>query len=84
MTDIRIIADEFRDGIEGYDSNLYMVLKDGPIKSIADMKGKIFATNGIGGGQDIFARVMFETRPRISARLYDNRDDLSDNEGDAS
>jgi NitT/TauT family transport system substrate-binding protein len=58
MTDVRVIADEFRDGFEDYDTNLYMVLKDGPIKTIEDMKGKIFATNGIGGGQDIFARVM--------------------------
>jgi NitT/TauT family transport system substrate-binding protein len=59
MTDIRIVGDEFRDGFGTYESSQYLVLNDGPIKSIADMKGKIFATNGIGGGQDIFARVMF-------------------------
>jgi NitT/TauT family transport system substrate-binding protein len=58
MTDIRIIGDEFRDGFEDYESTQYFVLKDGPVKSIADMKGKVFATNGIGGGQDIYARVM--------------------------
>jgi NitT/TauT family transport system substrate-binding protein len=59
MTDIRIIGDEFRDGVDDFDSTQYLVLKDGPINSIADMKGKVFATNGIGGGQDIFARFMF-------------------------
>lgn len=58
LTDLRIIADEVRDGVEGYDTNRYMVLKDGPVKTIADLKGKVVATNGIGSGQDIFMRVM--------------------------
>lgn len=58
MTDLRIVGDEFRDGHEDYNTNEYMVLKDGPIKEIKDLKGKIFATNGIGGGQDVFCRVM--------------------------
>ncbi len=58
MTDIRIVADELRDGFGDFESTQYFVLKDGPVKSIADMKGKVFATNGIGGGQDIYARVM--------------------------
>jgi NitT/TauT family transport system substrate-binding protein len=58
MTDIRIVADELRDGYEDYESTQYFVLKDGPVKSFADMKGKVFATNGIGGGQDIYARAM--------------------------
>lgn len=59
MTDLRIVGDEFRDGFEDYNTNEYMVLKDGPVQKVADMKGRIFATNGIGGGQDVFARVMF-------------------------
>jgi sulfonate transport system substrate-binding protein len=58
MTDLRIIGDEFRDGHEDYETNQYMVLKDGPIQKVQDLKGKVFATNGIGGGQDVFARVM--------------------------
>lgn len=58
MTDLRIVGDEFRDGHEDYNTNEYMVLKDGPIKEVKDLKGKIFATNGIGGGQDVFCRVM--------------------------
>jgi sulfonate transport system substrate-binding protein len=58
LSDLRIIADEVRDGVEGYDTNRYMVLKDGPIKSVKDLKGKVVAINGIGGGQDIFMRVM--------------------------
>jgi NitT/TauT family transport system substrate-binding protein len=58
MTDLRIIADEFRDGVGDYETNKYMVLKDSPIQKVEDLKGKIFATNGIGSGQDVFARVM--------------------------
>jgi len=58
LDDLRIVADEIRDGVEGYDTNRYMVLKDGPIQKVEDLKGKVVATNGIGGGQDIFMRVM--------------------------
>src|SRR5579862_1502889 len=58
LTDLRIIADEVRDGVDGYDTNRYIVLKDGPVKKIEDLKGKVVAINGIGGGQDIFMRVM--------------------------
>jgi len=58
MTDLRIVADEFRDGVGEYETNQYMVLKDSPIQKVEDLKGKIFATNGIGSGQDVFARVM--------------------------
>jgi NitT/TauT family transport system substrate-binding protein len=58
LSDLRIIADEVRDGVEGYDTNRYMVAKDGPIQKVEDLKGKVVAINGIGGGQDIFMRVM--------------------------
>jgi NitT/TauT family transport system substrate-binding protein len=58
MTDLKIIADEFRDGVGDYATNEYMVLKDGPVKEVKDLKGKVFATNGVGGGNDIFGRVM--------------------------
>src|SRR5262249_13314234 len=37
MDDLRIIADEFRDGVEGYYSQEYMVLSDGPIKKVEDL-----------------------------------------------
>jgi sulfonate transport system substrate-binding protein len=58
MTDLRIIADEARDGVPGYDTNRYIVRKDSGIDKVEDLKGKIAATNGLGGGQDIFMRVM--------------------------
>jgi hypothetical protein len=47
MDDMRVIADEFQDGVEGYYSDEFMVLKDGPIKKVEDLKGKVVD----GGGQ---------------------------------
>ena len=32
MDDLRVISDEFQDGVEGYYSNEFFVLKDGPIR----------------------------------------------------
>src|SRR5215510_418833 len=45
MQDLRLIADEFQDGADGYYSAEFMVLKDGPIKKIEDLKGKVVAVN---------------------------------------
>jgi len=58
LDDLRIVSDEVRDGYEGYDTNRYMVRKDSGIETVEDLKGKIAAVNGLGGGQDIFMRVM--------------------------
>jgi NitT/TauT family transport system substrate-binding protein len=58
MDDLRIIADEFQDGVEGYYTDEYMVLKDSPIKTVADLKGKVLATNGAGSAVDIALRAM--------------------------
>jgi NitT/TauT family transport system substrate-binding protein len=58
LNDLRIVFDEVRDGVEGYDTNRYIVLKAGPVQKVEDLKGKVVAINGIGGGQDIFMRVM--------------------------
>lgn len=58
MDDLRIIADELQDGVPGYYSNEYMVLKDSPIKRVEDLKGKVLASNGYGSGTDIPMRIM--------------------------
>jgi sulfonate transport system substrate-binding protein len=58
MTDLRVITDELQDGVPGYYSNEFMVRKDGPIKSFADLKGKVVATNAFGSGTDIPLRVI--------------------------
>ena len=48
MSDFRILADEFRDGVDGYYSSEEFVLKDGGIDKVEDLKGKVLATNAIG------------------------------------
>ena len=56
MDDLRVISDEFQDGVEGYYSNEFFVLKDGPIKKVEDLKGKVVATNAVGSAVDIASR----------------------------
>jgi NitT/TauT family transport system substrate-binding protein len=58
MEDLRVIAAEFRDGAPGYYSQEYFVLKDGAIKDIKDMKGKVVGTNAVGSAVDVATRAM--------------------------
>ena len=69
MDDLRVIADEFRDGVEGYYSQEYMVLADGPIKKVEDLKGKVIATNAAGSAVDVATRAMLR-----KFKLEDKRD----------
>jgi NitT/TauT family transport system substrate-binding protein len=69
MSDLRIIADEFQDGAPGYYSNEFFVAKDGPIKTIEDLKGKVIATNVAGSAVDIAMRAMLKKHG-----LQDKRD----------
>jgi len=68
MTDLTVIADEIRDGVPGWRTNEFMVLKDGPVKTVADLKGKTLATNAIGAGIDLVMEYMLfknkMTRPK--------------------
>jgi len=56
--DIRLIADMFQDGVPGYYSTNYVVRADAPIRTVADLRGKVLATNAIGGAVDVAARAM--------------------------
>jgi sulfonate transport system substrate-binding protein len=56
MGDLRVIRDEIQDGVPGYGSNEFMVLNDGPVKTVADLKGKVLATNAMGSAVDIAMR----------------------------
>jgi len=58
MSDIRAIGDENQDGVEGWYSAQFLVLKDSPIRTVADLKGKVLASNAIGGGLDVAIRAM--------------------------
>jgi NitT/TauT family transport system substrate-binding protein len=58
MDDLRIIADEFQDGVGDYYSQEYMVLKDSPIQKVEDLKGKVVATNAAGSAVDVAMKAM--------------------------
>jgi sulfonate transport system substrate-binding protein len=70
MTDIRIVADDFRDGTDGHETNLFMVLRDGPIQKVEDLKGKVVAVPNIGSGMDIYMRVMLRRHGLEHPRDY--------------
>lgn len=69
MEDLRIIADVFQDGVPGYHTNAFMVRKDSNINSVADLKGKVVATNQRGSAVDMAARAMLAKH-----KLQDQRD----------
>jgi ABC-type nitrate/sulfonate/bicarbonate transport systems, periplasmic components len=58
LSDLRVIADEFQDGVQDYYSQEYMVLADGPVKRLEDMRGRVIATNAGGSAVDIAMRKM--------------------------
>jgi len=70
LTDLRIIADEFQDGVEGYYSQEFMVLADGPVKKVEDLKGKVIATNAAGSAIDIAMRAMLRKHGLEDKRDY--------------
>lgn len=69
LEDLRVIADEFQDGVPGYYSNEFFVHQDSPIKSVADIKGKIVATNAAGSAVDLGLKMVLK-----KAGLQENRD----------
>jgi sulfonate transport system substrate-binding protein len=70
MDDLRVIADDFQDGVDGYYSNEFDVLNDGPIKKIEDLKGKIVATNAAGSAVDVAMRAMLRRHGLENNRDY--------------
>src|SRR6202167_5653141 len=70
MDDIRVITDDFQDGVEGYASNDFEVLADGPIKTVEDLKGNVLATNSAGSGVDVAMRAMLRKHGLEANRDY--------------
>jgi NitT/TauT family transport system substrate-binding protein len=70
MDDLRVIADEFQDGNPGFYSNEFMVLADGPIKKVEDLKGRALATNAAGSAVDIAMRAMLRKHGLEDKRDY--------------
>ena len=70
LSDLRVIADGFQDGVADRYSNEYMVLIDGPIKKVADVKGHVVASNATGSGVDIAMRAMLHKNGLEDKRDY--------------
>jgi sulfonate transport system substrate-binding protein len=60
LNDLRVIADELQDGVPGHYSQEYMVLTDGPIKKVEDLKGKVVGTVAPGAAVDVAIRMMLK------------------------
>jgi sulfonate transport system substrate-binding protein len=70
MDDLRVIADDFQDGVGDHYSNEYFVLKDSPIKKVEDLKGQVIATNAAGSAVDIAMRAMLRKHGLEDKRDY--------------
>jgi len=70
MEDLRLVADGYRDGVPGAYSNDFMVLKDGPIHKVEDLKGKVLASNGAGSVVAIAMRYMMKKHGLEHKRDY--------------
>src|SRR6202007_1399333 len=70
MDDIRVIADDFQDGVGDYWTIRYTVLKDGPIKKVEDLKGKVLATNAEGSAVDVAMKAMLHKHGLENKRDY--------------
>jgi NitT/TauT family transport system substrate-binding protein len=70
LDDIRVIADEFQDGVPGYFSEQFYVRKDSGINKIEDIKGKVVGTNGAGSAVDVALRAMLKKHGLEDKRDY--------------
>ncbi len=70
LDDIRVIADEFQDGVPGYFSQQYYVRKDSGITKVEDLKGKVIGTNGAGSAVDVAIRAMLKKHGLEANRDY--------------
>jgi NitT/TauT family transport system substrate-binding protein len=71
MDDLRMIADSLQDGVKPNSySGPFVVMKNGPIKKIEDLKGKSVSVNVIGAGIDIGMRSMLRHHGLEAQRDY--------------
>jgi hypothetical protein len=70
MDDIRVVCDLYQDGIKGYYANEYDVRPDSDIKRVEDLKGRVIASNGIGGAADMALRKMLRDHGLEDKRDY--------------
>jgi ABC-type nitrate/sulfonate/bicarbonate transport system substrate-binding protein len=69
LQDLRVIADEAQEGVDGYYTSPFLVRNDSGINKVEDLKGKVLATVGAGAAVDIAMRAMLK-----KSGLEDKRD----------
>jgi sulfonate transport system substrate-binding protein len=57
---LSIISDNYQDGHPGNATNSFLVLKDSPIRSVADLKGKKIGINAFASAVDLALRVVLK------------------------
>jgi len=70
MEDLRLIGDLYQDGTNGHYSSEYVVRADSDIHKVEDLKGKILASNGLGGAIDMAMRKMLRDHGLEERRDY--------------
>ena len=70
ISDLRVIADELQDGVPGHYSQEYMVMADGPVKKVEDLKGKVVGTVAPGAAVDVAIRTMLRKHGLEDKRDY--------------
>jgi len=60
LDDLKVIADEFQEGVSGYYTDKYWVRKDSGINKVEDLKGKVVGTNAAGSAVDVAIRAMLQ------------------------
>jgi NitT/TauT family transport system substrate-binding protein len=70
MDDLRIISDQFQDGVPGKSTTRYYVLKDSPIQKVEDLKGKVVSSNAAGSAVDVAMRAMLKKHGLEDKRDY--------------
>jgi sulfonate transport system substrate-binding protein len=91
LADLRVIADEAQEGVDGYYTSPFLVRKDSPINTVEELKGKVLASVGAGAAVDIAMRAMLKKHglqdkrdysavevgfPNMQAMLADKKADL--------
>jgi sulfonate transport system substrate-binding protein len=57
---LTIVGDNYQDGHAGFASNGFFVLDESPLKTVADLRGKIVAVNAFGSAVDLILRVVLK------------------------
>jgi sulfonate transport system substrate-binding protein len=70
LDDLRVIADEFQDGVPGCYSDEFFVRKDSGISKVEDIKGKVTGTNAAGSAVDIAMKAMLHKHGLEDKRDY--------------